>query len=131
MSFISLEQLPFVGVSYDEVNTPCGERRWIDRKAAWEAASDRAITSQTQGAPFSAYIVNAKPGQGPPLHKHPYVEVAFTLEGCATITVGDEQRENLSLVTCHSSPLITPARDLSRRISPEISGSPRSGLTYQ
>jgi len=24
---------------------------------------------------------------------HPYVEVAFTLEGCATITVGDEQRE--------------------------------------
>jgi mannose-6-phosphate isomerase-like protein (cupin superfamily) len=55
--------------------------------------SDRAITSQTQGAPFSAYIVKAKPGQGPPLHKHPYVEVAFTLEGCATITVGDEQRE--------------------------------------
>jgi mannose-6-phosphate isomerase-like protein (cupin superfamily) len=27
------------------------------------------------------------------LHKHPYVEVAFTLEGCATITVGDEQSE--------------------------------------
>ena len=42
---------------------------------------------------FSAYIVTANPGQGPPLHKHPYVEVAFTLEGCATITVGDEQRD--------------------------------------
>jgi mannose-6-phosphate isomerase-like protein (cupin superfamily) len=68
MSFISLEQLPFIGMSHEFV----GEK---------------------QGAPVSAYIVNAKPGQGPPLHKHPYVEVAFTLEGCASITVGDEQRE--------------------------------------
>lgn len=48
---------------------------------------------ETQGAPFSVYIVEAKPGQGPPLHKHPYVEVGFTLQGRATITVGDEQRE--------------------------------------
>ena len=68
MSFISLEQLPFVGMSYEFVG-------------------------ETQGAPFSAYIVEAQPGQGPPLHTHPYVEVAFTLEGCATITVGDEQRD--------------------------------------
>jgi mannose-6-phosphate isomerase-like protein (cupin superfamily) len=68
MSFLNLEQLPFVGMSYEFV----GEK---------------------QGAPFSAYIVNAKPGQGPPLHTHPYVEVAFTLEGCAAITVGDETRE--------------------------------------
>jgi len=68
MSFTSLEQLPFVGMSYEFVG-------------------------ETQGAPFSAYIVKAKPGQGPPLHKHPYVEVAFVIEGCATITVGDEERE--------------------------------------
>jgi quercetin dioxygenase-like cupin family protein len=68
MGFINLDQLPFVGMSHEFVG-------------------------ETQGAPFSAYIVSAKPGQGPPLHTHPYVEVAFTLEGCATITVGDEQRE--------------------------------------
>jgi quercetin dioxygenase-like cupin family protein len=68
MSFINLHQLPFVGMSYEFVG-------------------------KTQGAPFSAYIVNAKPGQGPPLHTHPYVEVAFTLEGCATITVGHETQE--------------------------------------
>ena len=68
MSFLNLEELPFVGMSYEFV----GEK---------------------QGAPFSAYIVNANPGQGPPLHTHPYVEVAFTLEGCATITVGDQTRE--------------------------------------
>ena len=68
MSFSNLEQLPFVGMSYEFV----GEK---------------------QGAPFSAYIVEAKPGQGPPLHTHPYVEVAFTIEGCASITVGNEIRE--------------------------------------
>ena len=68
MSFINLDQLPFAGMSHEFVG-------------------------ETQGAPFSAYIVTAKPGQGLLLHKHPYVEVAFTLEGCATITVGDEERE--------------------------------------
>ena len=68
MSFTHVEQLPFVGISHEFV----GEK---------------------QGAPFSAYVVMAKPGEGPPLHTHPYVEVAFTIEGRATITVGDEQRE--------------------------------------
>jgi quercetin dioxygenase-like cupin family protein len=68
MSFINLEQLPFVGMSHE-------------------------FHGEKEGAPFSAYIVDAKPGQGPPLHTHPYVEVAFTIEGCATITVGDEARE--------------------------------------
>src|SRR6476469_1772894 len=68
MSFTNLEQLPFVGMSYEFI----GEK---------------------EGAPFPAYIVKAEPGQGPPLHTHPYVEVAFALEGSATITVGDEERE--------------------------------------
>jgi quercetin dioxygenase-like cupin family protein len=68
MSFLSLEELPFVGMSHEFI----GDR---------------------QGAPFSAYIVTAKPGQGPALHKHPYVEVAFVIEGSARITVGDEERE--------------------------------------
>ena len=68
MSFLNLEQLPFVGMSYE-------------------------FHGEKQGAPFSAYIVNAKPGQGPPLHTHPYVEVAFTVEGRAAITVGNETRQ--------------------------------------
>jgi hypothetical protein len=38
MSFLNLEQLPFVGMSYEFVG-------------------------ETQGAAFSAYIVKAKPGQ--------------------------------------------------------------------
>ncbi|MEP7072242.1 MAG: cupin domain-containing protein [Verrucomicrobiota bacterium] len=68
MSFLSLEQLPLVGMSHEFI----GEK---------------------QNAPFSAYVVTAKPGQGPALHTHPYVEVAFTIDGHATITVGEETRE--------------------------------------
>jgi len=68
MSFINLDQLPFVGMSHEFVG-------------------------ETQGAPFSSYIVTANPGEGPPLHKHPYIEVAFAIEGSATMTVGDETRE--------------------------------------
>jgi mannose-6-phosphate isomerase-like protein (cupin superfamily) len=68
MSFLDVQQLPFVGMSHE-------------------------FRGEKQGAPISAYIVNATPGQGPPLHTHPYVEVAFTLEGTAAITVGDETRE--------------------------------------
>jgi quercetin dioxygenase-like cupin family protein len=68
MSFTNLGQLPFIGMSYE-------------------------FHGEKQGSPFSAYIVNARPGQGPPLHTHPYVEVAFTLEGHATMTVGEETRE--------------------------------------
>jgi quercetin dioxygenase-like cupin family protein len=68
MSFTNLAQLPFQGMSYEFV----GEK---------------------EGAPISAYVVNAKPGQGPPLHTHPYVEVIFMIEGSATVTVGDETRD--------------------------------------
>jgi len=68
MSFLNIQQLPFVGMSYE-------------------------FHGEKEGAPISAYIVNAKPGQGPPLHTHPYVEVIFMVEGCATITLGDETRE--------------------------------------
>jgi quercetin dioxygenase-like cupin family protein len=68
MSFLNLQQLAFRGMSFEFV----GEK---------------------EGAPISAYIVNAKPGEGPPLHTHPYVEVIFMLEGRATVTIGDQTRE--------------------------------------
>ena len=68
MSFTNLEQLPFEGMSYE-------------------------FHGEKEGAPICAYIVNAEPGQGPPLHTHPYVEVIFMLEGHATVTIGDQVRE--------------------------------------
>ena len=68
MSFIQLQDLPFIGMSYNFIGAD-------------------------HGAPVSAYLVNAKPGQGPPWHTHPYVETVFTIEGRAKITVGEEMRE--------------------------------------
>jgi quercetin dioxygenase-like cupin family protein len=123
MSFLDVQQLPFVGMSYEFV----GEK---------------------EGAPFSAYIVKAKPGQGPLLHKHPYVEVAFTLDGCATITVGNETREvkagaivvipantphrfiNSGDTICVKS-TSTPVRDLFRRISNEALSNCRYFIKFR
>src|SRR5438552_2775780 len=68
MSFVNFEQLPSHGMSYE-------------------------FHGEKYGAPISAYIVNAKPGQGPPLHIHPYVETIFLLKGQATVTIGNETRE--------------------------------------
>ena len=103
MSFLDVQQLPFVGMSHE-------------------------FHGEKQGAPISAYIVNARPGQGPPLHTHPYVEIAFTLEGTALITVGDETREvkagGIAVI-----PANTPHRFINSGNSPlrqiDIHASPR------
>lgn len=69
MSFISLDQLPVIGMSYEFVGA-------------------------ARGAPISAYIVNARPGQELALHTHPDVEVVFTLEGRANCRLTRD-------ITCH------------------------------
>jgi len=68
MSFLDLNELPFEGMSYE-------------------------FHGEKHGAPICAYIVNAPPGKGPPLHTHPYVETIFMIEGRATVTIGNETRE--------------------------------------
>jgi mannose-6-phosphate isomerase-like protein (cupin superfamily) len=45
------------------------------------------------GVGICAIFVDAPPGRGPSLHRHPYVEVLITQEGRATFFLGDEQRE--------------------------------------
>ena len=44
------------------------------------------------GASVSVIVVDAAPGEGPALHRHPYEEIFVVLEGEATFMVGDEQR---------------------------------------
>ncbi|HEV2237828.1 MAG TPA: cupin domain-containing protein [Ktedonobacterales bacterium] len=41
--------------------------------------------------PVSFIWVDAPPGAGPRLHRHPYVEVFIVLEGSVTFTVGNDQ----------------------------------------
>ena len=45
------------------------------------------------GAGVSLIVVDAPPGGGPRLHRHPYEEVFVVLDGTATFTAGDETVE--------------------------------------
>jgi mannose-6-phosphate isomerase-like protein (cupin superfamily) len=45
------------------------------------------------GAGVSLIVVDAPPGSGPKLHRHPYEEVFVVQEGIATFTAGDETIE--------------------------------------
>lgn len=47
---------------------------------------------QETGASVSVISVDADPGAGPRLHRHPYEEVFVVLEGEATFTLGDVER---------------------------------------
>jgi quercetin dioxygenase-like cupin family protein len=44
------------------------------------------------GAGVSVIGVEAAPGDGPALHRHPYAEVFVLMRGQATFTLGDETR---------------------------------------
>ena len=43
--------------------------------------------------PISFFAVDAPPGMGPKLHRHPYPEIFVVHEGTAAFQVGDEQLE--------------------------------------
>ena len=45
------------------------------------------------GTGICAIFVDAPPGGGPDLHKHPYEEVFIVLEGTAAFVAGDERAE--------------------------------------
>jgi|SRR5215211_4517586 len=45
------------------------------------------------GAGVSFIVVDAVPGSGPKLHRHPYEEVFVVQEGAATFTPGDDVME--------------------------------------
>lgn len=43
------------------------------------------------GIGFTFLIVDAGPGEGPALHRHPYAEVLVVLEGRARATLGEDE----------------------------------------
>lgn len=50
------------------------------------------VTGDQLGVDISVIVVDAEPGGGPSLHRHPYPEVFVALEGEATFRLGDEER---------------------------------------
>jgi mannose-6-phosphate isomerase-like protein (cupin superfamily) len=50
----------------------------------------RELVGAEFGVGICAILVEAEPGRGPSLHRHPYEEIFFTLEGRATFRIGDQ-----------------------------------------
>jgi mannose-6-phosphate isomerase-like protein (cupin superfamily) len=51
------------------------------------------VQGHNHGAAVSIIVVDAPPGSGPKLHRHPYEEVFVVQEGTVTFTAGDETIE--------------------------------------
>jgi mannose-6-phosphate isomerase-like protein (cupin superfamily) len=72
MNAIRMEELPFVGSSYQFAGADHG------------------------GVGVSFYLVEAKPGRGAPLHRHKYDEILLIQEGRGRVVIGDETRETVA-----------------------------------
>jgi quercetin dioxygenase-like cupin family protein len=53
----------------------------------------RELVGAEHGLGITLLFVDAAPGRGPALHRHPYAEVFIVQEGQATFTVDGERRE--------------------------------------
>lgn len=51
----------------------------------------RRFVGREHGAGISYFYVDAAPGEGPGLHRHPYPETWVVLEGEVSITIGEER----------------------------------------
>lgn len=53
--------------------------------------TEREFEGQSLGTGVSVIRVDAAPGRGPRLHRHPYEETFVVLEGEVTFTAGDDR----------------------------------------
>jgi quercetin dioxygenase-like cupin family protein len=53
--------------------------------------ASRRFVGREHGAGISYFYVDAAPGEGPALHRHPYPETWVVLEGEVAITIGAER----------------------------------------
>lgn len=54
--------------------------------------SRELVGEEFGGVPACVIFVDAEPGRGPRLHKHPYAELFFVLDGEGTFSDGNEER---------------------------------------
>lgn len=65
--------------------------RVLDRTALMPSDTAYEFEGDDYGAiGASVIVVDAPPGSGPKLHKHPYAEIFVVLEGQATFTAGED-----------------------------------------
>lgn len=72
-----------------------------------DAISRDFVGDQHGGVDACVIFLDAEPGQGPKLHRHPYVEILIVLEGTATFDDGTSKREvhtgEMAVVEAHQS----------------------------
>jgi quercetin dioxygenase-like cupin family protein len=80
MAIIKQDQLPWSNIAHELVGTE-------------------------HGLEITILFVDAEPGRGPALHRHPYTEVLIVQEGQATFTVDGEQLEVVAgdIVVAHAN----------------------------
>ena len=59
----------------------------------WSAIAREFVGEDQGGVGVCILFVDAAPGQGPGLHKHPYEEVFVVQEGRGTFVLGDDEIE--------------------------------------
>ncbi|WP_182112205.1 MULTISPECIES: cupin domain-containing protein [unclassified Actinotalea] len=67
----------------------------LSRVTAAELRAGGGRTARFEGEPYgsgvSFFLVDVDPGQGPPLHRHPYTETWVVHEGEATVTADGQE----------------------------------------
>jgi mannose-6-phosphate isomerase-like protein (cupin superfamily) len=70
-----------------------GTARIIDLSDPGYGDDHNEVQGHNHNAAVSIIVVDAPPGSGPRLHRHPYEEVFVIQNGTATFTAGDETIE--------------------------------------
>ena len=70
-----------------------GKARIIDLSDPGYGEDSNEVQGHNHNAAVSVIVVDAPPGGGPKLHRHPYEEVFVIQNGTATFTAGDETIE--------------------------------------
>jgi mannose-6-phosphate isomerase-like protein (cupin superfamily) len=70
-----------------------GRARVIDLSDPGYGEDENEVQGHSHNAAVSIIVVDAPPGSGPKLHRHPYEEVFVIQDGTVTFTAGDETIE--------------------------------------
>lgn len=70
-----------------------GIRFFLQDELPRDVISRDFVGEQHGGVGACVLFVDATPGEGPRLHRHPYVEILIVIEGTATFDDGQAKRE--------------------------------------
>jgi mannose-6-phosphate isomerase-like protein (cupin superfamily) len=76
-----------------EGNRQPGKARLIDLADPGYGDEANEVQGHNHNATVSIIVIDAPPGNGPKLHRHPYEEVFVIQQGSVTFTAGDETIE--------------------------------------